>query len=180
MTAYQSVLHFWFIESQPEQWWQKDTVFDQLIRNKFASLHAQAKQCELYHWRTEWRGRLAEILILDQFSRNLYRDSPLAFVCDSMALTLAQEAVALGIDKQLTAQERAFLYMPYMHSESLDIHALAIPLFEQNNNPDTLEFEMKHQRIIERFGRYPHRNAVLNRVSTEAELAFLQQPDAGF
>lgn len=88
--------------------------------------------------------------------------------------------MALGIDKQLSVQERAFLCMPYIHSESLEIHAIAIPLFEQNNNPDTLEFEMKHQRIIERFGRYPHRNAVLNRVSTEAELAFLQQPNAGF
>ena len=88
--------------------------------------------------------------------------------------------MALGIDKQLSVQERAFLYMPYIHSESLEIHAIAIPLFEQNNNPDTLDFEMKHQRIIERFGRYPHRNAVLNRVSTEAELAFLQQPNAGF
>ena len=180
MTSYQPVLDFWFTQCRPEQWWQKDAVFDQLIRDQFASLHAQAKQCELYHWRTEGRGRLAEILILDQFSRNLYRDSSLAFACDAMALTLAQEAVALGIDKQLTAQERAFLYMPYMHSESLEIHAIAIPLFEQNNNPDTLEFEMKHQRIIECFGRYPHRNAVLNRVSTEAELAFLQQPNAGF
>ena len=180
MTSYQPVLDFWFTQCRPEQWWQKDAVFDQLIRDQFASLHAQAKQCVLYHWRTEGRGRLAEILILDQFSRNLYRDSSLAFAYDAMALTLAQEAVALGIDKQLTAQERAFLYMPYMHSESLEIHAIAIPLFEQNNNPDTLEFEMKHQRIIERFGRYPHRNAVLNRVSTEAELAFLQQPNAGF
>lgn len=88
--------------------------------------------------------------------------------------------MALGIDKQLSVQVRTFLYMSCMHSESLEIHAIAIPLFEQNNNPDTLEFEMKHQRIIERFGRYPDLNAVLKRLSTEAELAFLQQPNAGF
>jgi uncharacterized protein (DUF924 family) len=180
MMRYQSVLDFWFVQCQPKQWWQKEAAFDQLIHDKFATLHAKATQCELHSWRAEGRGRLAEILILDQFSRNLFRDSPFAFAYDSMALALAQEAITLGIDKQLTAEERGFLYMPYMHSESIEIHTLAIPLFEQNNNPDSLEFEMKHHRIIERFGRYPHRNAVLNRISTEEELAFLQQPNAGF
>jgi uncharacterized protein (DUF924 family) len=126
------------------------------------------------------KGRLAEVLILDQFSRNLFRDSPLAFAYDPMALALAQEAIVLGADKQLTAQQRSFLYMPYMHSESLAIHTLAVSLFKQNNNPDSLEFEIKHQRIIKRFGRYPHRNAVLSRNSTEEELAFLQQADSAF
>jgi uncharacterized protein (DUF924 family) len=180
MTCYQTVIDFWFTQSSPQQWWQKDAAFDQLIHDQFADLHQQARQGELYHWRTAEQGRLAEILILDQFSRNLFRDSPLAFTYDPMALALAQEAVALGADKQLTTQQRPFLYMPYMHSESLAIHTLAVSLFKQNNNPDNLEFEMKHQRIIERFGRYPHRNIVLNRDSTEEELAFLQQADSAF
>jgi uncharacterized protein (DUF924 family) len=180
MTSYQTVIDFWFTQSSPRQWWQKDVAFDQSIRDQFADLHQQARQGELYHWRSTEQGRLAEILILDQFSRNLFRDSPLAFACDPMALALAQEAVALGADKQLTAQQRLFLYMPYMHSESLTIHSLAISLFKHNNNPDNLEFEMKHQRIIERFGRYPHRNVVLSRASTEEELAFLQQADSAF
>ena len=177
---YQNIIDFWFTACSPHQWWHKDSDFDQLIHDQFADLHRQARQCELHRWRTSAQGRLAEILILDQFSRNLFRDSPLAFAYDGMALALAQEAIALGADKQLTPQERSFLYMPYMHSESLTINQLAVSLFEQNNNPDSLEFEMKHQRIIERFGRYPHRNAVLKRPSTDEELAFLEQPNSAF
>jgi uncharacterized protein (DUF924 family) len=180
MTSYQTVIDFWFKKSSPQQWWQKEAAFDHLIHHQFADLHQQARQGELYHWRTTEQGRLAEILILDQFSRNLFRDSPLAFACDPMALALAQEAVALGADKQLTTPQRSFLYMPYMHSESLAIHTLAVSLFKHNHHPGNLEFEMKHQRIIERFGRYPHRNIMLNRVSTEEELAFLQQADSAF
>jgi len=95
-------------------------------------------------------------------------------------LALAQEAVALCADKKLTTQQRLFLYMPYMHSESLTIHRLAVSLFKQNNNPDNLEFEMEHQQIIERFGRYPHRNVVLNTDSAEEELIFLQQANSAF
>lgn len=117
---------------------------------------------------------------MDQFSGKLYRDSPLAFTCDPMALALAQEAVALGADKQLTTPQRPFLYMSYMHSESLAIHTLTVSLFKHNHHPGNLEFEMKHRRIIERLGRYPHRNIVLNRISAEEKLAFLQQADSAF
>lgn len=177
---YGEVLKFWFEETQPAQWWKKDEAFDRLIRTRFAALHAQACRCELYEWRREPRGRLAEIIVLDQFSRNLFRDSPACFAQDALALALAQEAVAAGVAAQLSPVERSFLYMPYMHSESLQIHALAVELFRNNNTPGNFEYELKHRAIIERFGRYPHRNAILGRASTPEEIEFLRQPGSSF
>lgn len=176
----QDVLNFWFKESSPEQWFSKSDLFDQRIHTHFFELHQQASAGELFGWRTTAQGRLAEILVLDQFSRNLYRDAAHAFAQDSMALVLAQEAVALGLDTQLNQTERAFLYMPYMHSESRRIHEEALLLFTQLGNPDNLHFEQLHKQIIDRFGRYPHRNAVLGRTSSIEELAFLQQPNSAF
>jgi len=126
------------------------------------------------------QGRLAEIIVLDQFARNLFRDQAQQFAADAMALVLAQEAIAQGFDQQLPAQQRLFMYMPYMHSESVLIHQRAVALFTALGLPDNLDFEYKHQAIIDRFGRYPHRNALLGRASTAEELAFLQQPNSSF
>lgn len=177
---YQDILRFWFEEIDPKQWWAKDDAFDQLIRARFSDVHAQATRCELYPWRAHARGRLAEIIVLDQFSRNMFRGSPLAFASDSLALVLAQEAVSAKADLELTPTERSFVYLPFMHSESLKIHALALDLYQRNGIQSNLDFEIKHKQIIERFGRYPHRNAILGRRSTEAEIEFLQQPGSGF
>ena len=177
---YQEVLRFWFEEIDPKQWWAKDAAFDQLIRARFADLHAQATRCELYAWRADARGRLAEIIVLDQFSRNMFRGSPLSFASDSLALALAQEAVSAKADLELSPTERSFLYLPFMHSESVKIHALALELFRKNGIQSNLDFEIKHKQIIERFGRYPHRNGILGRRSTEEEIEFLQQPGSGF
>lgn len=174
------VLNFWFRESNPEQWFSKSDLFDQRIHTHFFELHQQASAGELFGWRTTVQGRLAEIIVLDQFSRNLYRDSPHAFAQDGMALILAQEAVALGLDDQLDQTERAFLYMPYMHSESRLIHEQALTLFTRLGNENNLRFEQLHKQIIDQFGRYPHRNAVLGRISSIEELAFLQQPNSAF
>lgn len=176
----EDVLRFWFEDIDQAKWWQKDEAFDQLISEKFKALHTQAKQCQLYSWRSSARGRLAEVIVLDQFSRNMYRDTPEAFACDPLALALAQEAIALGMDKQLSAVERSFLYLPYMHSESLAIHEVAVALYQANGIESNLDFELQHKAIIERFGRYPHRNVILARKSTEEELAFLQQPGPSF
>lgn len=118
--------------------------------------------------------------MLDQFSRNIYRDTPQAFENDAVALVLAQEAVAKGVDRQLAKVERSFLYMPYMHSESALIHEEALKLFTELGEPGNLDFERKHKAIIDRFGRYPHRNRILGRPSTPEELAFLRQPNSGF
>lgn len=177
---HQEVINFWFKEIEPSQWWVKDSSFDELIRSRFLNLHHQAIACELFSWRETSLGRLAEIITLDQFSRNIYRDTPLSFAYDSLALALSQSAITAGCDKDLNAQQRMFLYMPFMHSESLAIHAEAEVLFEQLGIESTLEFEKKHKVIIEQFGRYPHRNNILGRASSAEEIEFLKRPDSGF
>jgi len=177
---YREILHFWFEETSPAQWWKKDAAFDGLIAARFGALHRRACQCELHRWRAIPEGRLAEIIVLDQFSRNIHRDTPGAFAADPQALALAQEAVAAGADRALTPGQRVFLYMPYMHSESLAIHDIAVELFRANGIPDNLDFEIRHRDIIARFGRYPHRNAILGRQSTAEEIAFLGQPGSSF
>jgi uncharacterized protein (DUF924 family) len=177
---YKQILEFWFAELEPAQWWVKDSQLDRLITEKFLTLHESAVRCELYEWRDHAQGRLAEIIILDQFSRNMFRGSPLAFASDPMALALAQEAIAANAGSDLSPQERTFLYMPFMHSESLKIHVVAVELFEKNGLQANLDYEIEHMAIIEKFGRYPHRNEVLGRESTAEERAFLQQPGSGF
>ncbi len=176
----QEVLQFWFVETPPRMWWVADPVFDVTVGARFSALHQAATAGELFGWRREAEGRLAEIIVLDQFSRNLCRGTPRAFASDTMALVLAQEAVAAGCDLALAPQQRAFLYMPYMHSESRLVHEHAERLFAALGLPENHSSALRHKAIIDRFGRYPHRNAALGRVSTPEELAFLQQPGSGF
>lgn len=176
----EEVLSFWFEENGPEQWWSSDPRFDAAIRSRFGELHDRAVLGELHPWRDVPEGRLAEIIVLDQFSRNLYRDDPRAFAVDGMALALAQEAVRIGADQAVPAVQRQFMYMPYQHSESPRIHEDAMTLFESLDDPESLDFERRHKVIIDRFGRYPHRNLVLGRSSTPEEIAFLQEPGSSF
>jgi uncharacterized protein (DUF924 family) len=180
MVTQQTILDFWFREINSKQWWIKDAAFDQLIRDRFAATHAAANRCELFSWRATAEGRLAEIIVLDQFSRNMFRATPASFASDALALGLAQEAVNAGADLQLQAPYRSFMYMPYMHSESLAIHDSAVELFARCERDETRESELRHRAIIERFGRYPHRNEILGRVSTAEELTFLAQPGSSF
>ncbi|MBC3766058.1 DUF924 family protein [Neptunicella marina] len=177
---YQEIISFWFDEISPKNWWQKDLQFDTALTQRFAQVHQQACAAELADWRRTALGALAEVIVLDQFSRNMYRDTPQAFAQDGMALVLAQEAIAKGQDQQLNQTQRSFLYMPFMHSESVAIHRLAVELFEDLGNEDNLNFELKHKAIIDRFGRYPHRNDILGRQSNKDELEFLQQPGSSF
>ena len=139
------ILNFWFQDIEQSQWWVKDLTFDQLIIDKFSAIHHSANSCELSSWRATPKGRLAEIIILDQFSRNMYRDTPRSFASDSLALALAQEAIAVGADKQLHAGERNFLYMPFMHSESLAIHHSSMKLYLENGIDSSIDFENKHK-----------------------------------
>jgi len=178
--VHESVLRFWFQELQPAQRFRADPAVDRLIAERFGELHARAMQAELFEWRSSPAGRLAEIIVLDQFSRNLFRDDARAFAADPLALALAQEAVAAGADLALTKVERSFLYMPYMHSESRAIHVVAERLFREKAPEYNHEFELRHKAIIDRFGRYPHRNATLGRESTPEELAFLTEPGSSF
>ncbi len=175
-----SILDFWFREIDPAQWWRVDPVFDELIRGRFLALHRQAAAGELFGWRATAQGRLAEIIVLDQFSRNLFRGTPGAFAQDGMALVLAQEAVAARVHEALTPVARGFLFLPYMHSESRVIHVEAERLYRDFALPGNHDFELKHKIIIDRFGRYPHRNAILGRPSTTEEIEFLKQPGSSF
>lgn len=174
------ILAFWFDELQPRQHFVKDPAIDKVISERFGKIHAAASRGELHAWRDTPQGRLAEIIVIDQFSRNLFRNDPRAFACDPMALALAQEAVRAGADQELPAAQQAFVYMPYMHSESPLIHALAVELFARPGLEGNLKFEHAHKAIIDRFGRYPHRNAVLGRTSTADETAFLAGPGSSF
>jgi uncharacterized protein (DUF924 family) len=178
--TYYQVLTFWFEVIEPKKWWAADPEFDNLLRERFVHLLEQASQGELYTWRKESRGRLAEIIVLDQFSRNIYRNTPAAFAQDPVALVLAQEAISAGVQETLSPAERAFLLMPYMHSESRTIHVLAENLYRQYAAPENLDFELRHKAIIDRFGRYPHRNKILGRLSTPEEVEFLTQPGSSF
>jgi uncharacterized protein (DUF924 family) len=134
----------------------------------------------LADWRDTIEGRLAEIILLDQFSRNLNRDDHNAFAQDGMALMLAQEAIRDPDFGRLSQAQQRFILMPFMHSEAAGIHQRALPLFEALGDPAPLEYEIRHQQIIAQFGRYPHRNEALKRVSSPAEIEFLKQPGSSF
>ncbi len=176
----QDILHFWFDELTSKQHFVKDAALDESIRSRFGATLEAAARCELFAWRATPQGRLAEIIVLDQFSRNVYRDTPRAFALDALALALAQELAASGQDGSLHTAQRVFAYMPYMHSESALVHAQAVALFSQPGMEDNLSFELRHQAIIDRFGRFPHRNAILGRSSSAEELAFLSEPGSSF
>lgn len=178
--VFNDVINFWFEELEPKQWFQKSDILDQLIAQRFGALHSNAIAGELVEWRETAHGSLAEVIVLDQFSRNIYRDKPQSFAYDPMALVLAQGAIAKQFDSQLPETQRTFLYMPFMHSESSAIHIEAVKLFESLGNANNLEFEFKHKAIIDKFGRYPHRNDILGRQSTDDEIAFLNLPGSRF
>ena len=187
-----AVLEFWFDEDNEPYWFEKNDDFDQRIESKFGKIWQAAIHGECAHWRrgdnkadanssiTNLAGRLAEIIVLDQFSRNLCRGKPCAFSQDGMAVVLAQEAIKQPHFDSLPMEWRRFTIMPFMHSESLAIHEQYLPLFEQLNDESTLGFEHRHKDIIEQFGRYPHRNETLGRESTDKEKEFLQQPGSSF
>ena len=177
---YNEVLEFWFREIEPKQWWAVDPVFDARLRDHFLPLLNQAARGELFTWRVTPKGRLAEVIVLDQFSRNIYRHTPKAFLQDPMALALSQEAVTSGALDHLEPMERPFLLMPYMHSESAVVHVEAERLFKEWTPDGNYAFELLHKAIIDRFGRYPHRNQILGRASTPEEEELLKQPGSGF
>jgi uncharacterized protein (DUF924 family) len=176
----QEIIHFWFEELTARQHFVKDAALDETIRTRFGATLEAAARCELFAWRASAAGRLAEIVVLDQLSRNVYRDTPRAFAQDALALALAQELVASGQDHLLPTVQLVFAYMPYMHSESALVHTQAVALFSQPGMEDNLNFELRHKAIIDRFGRFPHRNAILGRTSSAEELAFLREPGSSF
>jgi uncharacterized protein (DUF924 family) len=180
MNTYEEILHFWFVELKPEQWFYKDDAVDERIRQRFSDVHQQAHAGELYTWRLTPEGRLAEILVLDQFSRNIFRGTQAAFASDPIALILAQEAIFNKAHANFDIEKKAFMFMPYMHSESKPIHEIAVRLFSEPGLEDNLKYELLHKSIIDKFGRYPHRNEILGRKSTPEEIEFLKTPGSSF
>lgn len=180
MTQPADIMTFWFEEHGTADWFGGSPEFDDEIRTRFADTHALGAQGRLEVWRATPQGRLAEIIVLDQFSRQLYRGKARAFAQDALALSLAQNAVALGADQKLPEVQRQFFYLPYMHSESLDVHKEACRLYAALGDEGALDYEYKHVAILERFGRYPHRNQAMGRDSTPEELEFLKLPGSGF
>ena len=173
------VLRFWFEELGESEWFAKDHHIDAQIRQRFLTLHGQIASLDARDAATP-RALLAAVIVLDQFSRNLYRDSPRAYVADPMARRLSRAAIGEGFDAAMTDSERMFLYLPFEHSENRDDQADSVRLFTQLGNDKWTEYAVAHQRIIERFGRFPHRNAILGRQSSAAELALLQDPMGSF
>jgi uncharacterized protein (DUF924 family) len=174
------VLDFWFKQLEPDQWFEKSDDLDAEIRCRFKDLYVQILAGEHEDWQQSAEGSLATILVLDQFSRNMFRDQAQAFAADDKALVVAQMAVKNQFVKALEPRQQTFVYMPYMHSEDLSIHEKAVELFKALGNETVLDYEYKHKAIIDRFERYPHRNKILGRTSTPEELAFLKQPNSSF
>ena len=183
------VLDFWFGPkgsrgaARPE-WFRKDEKFDERIRDRFGELHARASRRELDAWREDAASMLALVVVLDQFSRNLFRDDPGAFAQDAYARECCRQAIARGDESKLVPAERMFLYMPFEHSEDLADQRYAIDRMRSLEAfPETkglTQWAEKHEAIIRRFGRFPHRNAILGRVSTPEEAEFLTQPGSRF
>lgn len=171
----EEILDFWFNILSERDWFSKSDEIDDMIRRRFREHLLEAGRGELFYWRENAMGRLAEIIVLDQFSRNIYRGTAAAFQNDALALILAQEMVYLGLNQQLDQKQKIFSYMPFMHSESRVIHEQAIHLFTALGDEETLKFEELHKDIIDKFGRFPHRNKIIGRNSTLREEEFLKQ-----
>lgn len=180
MTTPDDVLGFWFEECTPEQWFKKDDAFDAALRDRFGTAHAEAAAGGFAGWEATADGRMALILVLDQMSRNLYRGDPRAFAQDGRALALARRAVAAG-DHVFARRERCqFLFLPFEHSEALADQLWCEALFRSLGDANLIDYAERHRVIVERFGRFPHRNVALGRNSTPEELAFLEQPNSSF
>jgi uncharacterized protein (DUF924 family) len=173
------VLDFWFRKTGARHWFSRDAGIDDEIRTRFLALHERIVAGEVQEFATP-RTALAAVVVLDQFSRNMFRGSPRAFAADPLARRLAREAIARGQDAGLTGEERVFLYMPFEHSEDREDQALSCELIGSLGNDYWTEYAQAHKVIIDRFGRFPHRNAVLGRTSSAEEIEFLKDPKASF
>jgi len=180
MVEIEEILNFWFIECKPEQWFKKNDDFDQLIKNRFSGAIGEAIGGKLESWQETETGCLALIIVLDQFTRNVFRNTTRAFAGDKRALALSQSCCDKGYLNNPDINRRQFMLMPMMHSENLSVQDAALPLFNNYASEKDYEYAKKHREIIARFGRFPHRNVILGRKSTIEELEFLKQPGSSF
>ena len=180
MAEIEEILNFWFIECKPEHWFKKNEDFDQMIENRFFSEIENALAGKMRNWEESETGCLALIILLDQFTRNVFRDTPQAFAGDKRALALSHLCFDKDYLTNPDVQRRQFMLMPMMHSENIDVQDAALPLFKKYASEKDYEYAEKHRDIIARFGRFPHRNVILGRKSTNEELEFLKQPGSSF
>lgn len=173
----EKIIEFWFSEPVCEHWFQPSEDVDRDIARRFGETHRRAAAGELDDWARGPRSALALVIVLDQFSRNLHRGKVEAWACDEHVLRIARAAIVRGFDRQLDDREKAFLYMPFMHSERLDVQEESVRLFT-TANLDNARYALQHRDIVRRFGRFPHRNAVLGRESTAEEIEYLESKDA--
>lgn len=178
--AAQAVIAFWLDETPEKKWFAKDAGLDRAIGERFSGLRDAVLASGAAGWDVDPDTLLAAVILLDQFSRNIHRGSGEAFAADALALDLTHRALAKGWDEAIPPERRAFLYMPLMHAEDREEQRLSVDCFTRLGHPDNLEFAKAHRTVIDRFGRFPSRNAALGRVSTEAEQAYLSQPGAGW
>ncbi len=175
------VLDFWFAPGQERRWFTRDPDFDAAVRDRLLPVALIAREGRLDDWRARARGCLALVILLDQVPRNVFRDSPEAFASDAAARAVTRHALDEGLDRELSQVERLFLYLPLEHSEDLADQELSCRLIGAlDEDPGWLDYALKHREIIARFGRFPHRNAILGRCSTAEEEAFLRQPGSSF
>jgi uncharacterized protein (DUF924 family) len=185
------VLIFWFGAEDDEgygelrsAWFQKDEAFDSEVGDRFGELYERAASGELDGWREEARGCLALVILLDQFPRNMFRGDPRTHATDGQALEASKYAIEHALDRELPAFGRMFVYMPFMHAENVEDQRRSVELFEmlaaQPDAPNVVDFAIGHRDIVERFGRFPHRNAILDRETTPEEAEFLTQPDSSY
>ncbi len=171
---------FWFVEAGPDKWWKKDAAFDDVIGQRFGTLVVEAVAGYLDSWAESPKGALALILLLDQFPRNIYRDTPGAFASDEKAKNLTLLALENDYLDDLSENEHCFFILPLEHSEDLKDQELCVSLFEAMGNKNDLNYAHAHKEIIEKFGRFPHRNSILRRKNTPEEEEYLKDPEAGF
>jgi uncharacterized protein (DUF924 family) len=179
METPQAILNFWWGEAA-KKWWVKDPGFDRAVRRRFEPTLQAAIRGECESWREAPEICLAYIVLLDQFSRNIYRDTPASFAQDPLALAASLEGQLRGFDKEMSPSQRAFFYMPMMHSEDREMQKRSMAAYEALGEKSNYDFAALHAEIIERFGRFPHRNWILGRKSTPEEVAFLKQPNSSF
>ncbi len=176
------ILNFWFVETQPKQWFQVSEEFDQAIRDRFMEPYDMAVCGKFDDWQNDADGALALCILLDQMPRNMFRGTPKAFDTDKKALIVSKYAISKGLDQVLSAQKRRFIYLPFEHSENLNDQRRSVELFEKTKNDDPMgyDYAMRHLRVIEEFNRFPHRNKILGRGNTPEEDIYLSNADAGF
>jgi uncharacterized protein (DUF924 family) len=174
MRTAEDVLRFWFVEHGQDDWFGGKAEFDAALASQFAKTHAAVARGEAWQWRLTPEGRLAEIIVLDQFSRQLHRGEAAAFAQDKMAVVLTQEAIAAGADVEIAPERRMFVFMPFMHAESLVLQDEGVRHFAQFG-ADMLKFMTDHRDTIARFGRFPFRNTALGRQSSAEEVAYMQE-----